>query len=372
MVDVNIESNPRGAKIDVLQLSTPTPTPWPTPTPTFPPSPTLTPWPTSTPTFPPSPTPTPTPQPTRYPGSLKGPCPPLGDVLGDGYIGIDDFNAMIDHITDKRTLTSEQLSRGKVSTHNSLNVNATFIHSYLQYKIFRFELCKEPILEPIILPIVTNSDLVSFRKECIRNDNVKVSFDILEPWLESRKIAAMWYDLNVTEKRNLMNFILNEILSDQIIYVATGKDKCMGRVTKWVRANCVDNALIRYAKFKRPVYGMDRYYYSYAKYSMPITSEVCVYTTNYYGLPCYYTRFNTPSEAIYRYDHAVMCVKLKKNPLTYTDFYYFQYNLKDTKPWTYTFVEENGLNIVMSNLKYLTDTRRMGTSVEYSYFIPKK
>ena len=261
---------------------------------------------------------------TPTPVGRVSPCPPKGDILGDGYVGQDDVDALREYLTGTRTLTQEQMDRADVTGRGKVySVDLMYIEAYFKYIFSTFGSCGTPPAFPEILPSVTSSDLSQFRSECIQNGEISVGWSTLRPWMISRKVGALWWDLTITERKSICDIAVSNVLKYTIDGAAGGDPNCKERKGIWEQAVCRHNATVRCMTFGFPVWGSDYCYYRY------LTTAECYYTKDYFGLPTYRLEMvckylNKPAVG-----HAMAAIKIEKNPTSVKGFYVFQYKDQD-------------------------------------------
>ncbi len=83
--------------------------------------------------------------------SKPSPCPPLGDVDGDGLVSTTDANWIAQYTVGTRTLTPEQLIRADVNGDGKVNiVDSLIISQYLAGTINTFPGCAS---KPCVIPV---------------------------------------------------------------------------------------------------------------------------------------------------------------------------------------------------------------------------
>lgn len=178
---------------------------------------------------------------------------------------------------------------------------------------------------PYIFPTMPPGDVILFRSECIENDEIKVSFEILEPWLTSRKISSFWDELTKTERRSIIKKASNNPKYQFMDRMGEGKDNCEETNPIWGdRPVCRNLATAQNMRFGVPVPYSKKYYFENNKYP----GVQCYCDENHYGLPTYYVTImylekGSGWQGSATYCHAVTGIRVGDSIESLDDIYMF-------------------------------------------------
>ena len=184
---------------------------------------------------------------------------------------------------------------------------------------------------------IDDGSLEAFRAECMTDDKVSCTWDVLRKNLEGHAVCRLWWDLTRNERYSItVNAIRNNDYTETALKVLTGAPNCRGATSGTWAGSCALAAAIRYTKFAPPCAitdhngpapsgNQDGCYFQLGS-SLPIR---CLRQSNPYNLPCYFVQvLNEPMDR----RHILCAIQIENSFNRLDNFVVFQYNDVDVKP----------------------------------------
>ena len=190
-----------------------------------------------------------------------------------------------------------------------------------------------------VIATINDEVLAEFRAECLSNESVVCSWDVLKTRLEDLTVSQLWWDLTRDERYSISEMAIGNTLTRIYRWGRSGKPNCGGGEGGRTSIVCLNNAVIRYIKFTSNTFGVvDSCYYS--EYMELAHDEFCYVPEQTFGLPghlvsCYGTGFG----------HTMCAVQIEQDLTTLDSWIVFQYGGFDIKPGDWQM--PNGMYVTM-------------------------
>ena len=181
------------------------------------------------------------------------------------------------------------------------------------------------------LPSYSTPDM--FRDECLENNTVSCDKEYLrENWLETSRLADIWWQLTEGERWNISDFIIKNWLFYVIRESGTGDPFCGDRETiKMKDAVCLQNSLLRYLLMGETRDNYYNYGTQFGRGSMIYYKDnngelQCGHPGKSWNLPVYHVSVYNAS-----YGHAINVFLLESDRDNWNSWRFFQYTNSDIK-----------------------------------------
>ncbi len=159
-------------------------------------------------------------------------------------------------------------------------------------------------------------------RACVKllNSTIVCSGEAMYTMLVNKKIARVWWQLADNERSVLAEYIITHYLFNRFTLWGIGGSDCVGGVTEWKTAYCMQNAMIRFMLLGEA----DEHKLTSCYYKLIAgDTERCFWSGNCFGLPVYIVTIL--STAGLDFGHAVCALQIKGDVDNFDSWRYFQY-----------------------------------------------